>query len=76
MKTTVKKAKASVISCPVMVDEKWIEQPENTRKITIWEDFDKDGIMNDFYKTLQRYKSDPNDYLTMIMKLLERALKI
>jgi inosine-uridine nucleoside N-ribohydrolase len=45
-------AKSSVIPCPVMVDEKWIEQPENTRKITIWEDFDKDGIMNDFYKTM------------------------
>jgi hypothetical protein len=45
-------AKSSVIPCPVMVDEKWIEQPENTRKITIWEDFDKDEIMNDFYKTM------------------------
>jgi inosine-uridine nucleoside N-ribohydrolase len=45
-------ARSSVIPCPVMVDEKWVEQPENSRKITIWEDFDKDGIMNDFYQAM------------------------
>jgi purine nucleosidase len=38
--------------CKINIDEKWVEQPENTRKIIIREDFDKDGIMNDFYKTL------------------------
>lgn len=48
-------AKSSVIPCPVMVDEEWIEQPENNRKITIWEDFDKDGIMSDFYKTMLNF---------------------
>ena len=46
-------AKSSVIPCPVMVDKKWVEQPENTRKIIIWEDFDKDGIMNDFYQAMR-----------------------
>jgi inosine-uridine nucleoside N-ribohydrolase len=44
-------AESSVIPCPVMVDEKWVEQPENSRKITLWENFDKEGIMQDFYRS-------------------------
>ena len=46
-------AKSSLILCPVMVDNKWVEQPENIRKITIWENFDKLGIMNDFFQTMR-----------------------
>lgn len=37
------------IPCPVYQDEKWIEQPENPRKITIWENFKRDEIIADFY---------------------------
>ncbi|MEI8048864.1 MAG: nucleoside hydrolase [Bacteroidota bacterium] len=47
-------AKSSLIPCPIMVEKIWVEQPENTRKITIWENFDKDGIMNDFFQIMRK----------------------
>lgn len=43
-----------VISAPKFVDEKWVEQPDNPRKIVIWENFDKDSIMQDFYKSMDK----------------------
>jgi len=46
-------AKCSEISCPIMVDKKWVEQPNNPRKIKIWENFNKELIMKDFYKSLE-----------------------
>jgi purine nucleosidase len=49
-------AKATVIPCPTMVDEVWVEKPENIRKITIWVDFDKENILVDFYKTIGKTK--------------------
>jgi len=42
-------ASAKEIPCPVYVDEKWIEQPENPRKILVWENFDREKIIADFY---------------------------
>lgn len=42
-------ASAVEIPCPIYRDEKWIEQPENQRKITIWENFKRDEIIADFY---------------------------
>lgn len=41
-----------VIKAPKFVDEKWIEQPDNSREIVIWENFNRDGIMQDFYKSM------------------------
>lgn len=49
-----KLAESSLIPCPIMIDEKWVEQPGNSRKITIWENFDKEGIMKDFYQTMAK----------------------
>jgi hypothetical protein len=46
-------AEASEIPSPLYVDNSWIEQPENSRKINIWENFDRDAIMTDFYATLE-----------------------
>jgi inosine-uridine nucleoside N-ribohydrolase len=37
------------IPCPVYVDEEWLEQPDNPRKILIWENFKRDEIIADFY---------------------------
>lgn len=45
-------AEQQLISCPVLVDGKWKEQPENDRKIVLWENFDKKAIIDDFYQTL------------------------
>jgi hypothetical protein len=45
-------AKSSILPCPVMIDKKWVAQPNNSRKIILWEDFDKEKIINDFYQSM------------------------
>ncbi len=42
------------IPAPIMIDEEWVERPNNTRMITLWEYFDKDAIIDDFYKVIER----------------------
>jgi len=42
------------IPCPVYSDEGWKEQPENSRKITVWEYFDRDAIVEDFIGSLKK----------------------
>jgi inosine-uridine nucleoside N-ribohydrolase len=42
------------IGAPQLVNSKWVERPENARTITVWEDFDRDGILADFYATMER----------------------
>ena len=44
------------IPCPKHVDNKWIEQPENPRKIIVWENFDKENILADFFGTMNGYQ--------------------
>jgi purine nucleosidase len=43
------------IPCPVMIDNKWKEQPENVRKIIVWENFDSQNILSDFFSTMKNY---------------------
>lgn len=40
------------IPAPKLVDGKWIERPDNTRTIKIWENFNRDAIIGDFFKSL------------------------
>ena len=47
-------AKARKIPAPKLVDSKWVERPDNKRMITLWEHFDRDAIMNDFYAAMER----------------------
>lgn len=49
-------AETHEIPAPVYVNEKWVERPDNPRKIIIWEWFDIYGIMNDFFVTMDDYK--------------------
>lgn len=44
------------IAAPILIDNRWEERPENPRKITVWENFDRDAVMMDFYKTLENYQ--------------------
>jgi purine nucleosidase len=37
---------------PIMLNESWMERPLNPRKITIWEHFDADAIVGDFFHTM------------------------
>ena len=48
-------AKKNVISAPELNDGLWTDNPKNSRKIVIWENFDKSEIMNDFYKSMENY---------------------
>tara|TARA_S200000501_G_scaffold256493_1_gene240305 strand:- start:21592 stop:22590 length:999 start_codon:yes stop_codon:yes gene_type:complete len=45
-------AKAKEIPSPILIDKKWVEIPENNRKIVLWEYFDQKSILNDFYESL------------------------
>lgn len=49
---------AGEIPCPRLVNNEWIEQPENPRKIMVWENFDSEGIVQDFYESMEHYQLD------------------
>jgi hypothetical protein len=51
---------ATEIPCPAMINNAWIEQPDNPRKIIIWENFKKELIIEDLYKTLDISNRDAN----------------
>lgn len=40
------------IPAPRLADGKWVERPDNPRTITIWEDFDRERILADFYRVM------------------------
>jgi purine nucleosidase len=40
------------IGAPQLASSKWVDRPENARTITVWEDFDRDAILADFYATM------------------------
>lgn len=46
-------AQPKTIPCPIMEDSVWVERPDNLRKIILWENFNRDAIIKDFYSTLQ-----------------------
>lgn len=45
-------AKSTLITRPTMVDKKWVTQPNDLPKITLWENFDKEKILQDFYRSM------------------------
>jgi len=48
-------AERVTIGAPRFANGKWINRPRNPRKIVIWENFDKEGIMQDFYARMDKY---------------------
>jgi hypothetical protein len=48
-------AKSSQMACPIMIEKNWVEQPNNIRKITLWENFDKEKILQDFFYSMKHY---------------------
>ncbi|MFC2090424.1 ADP-ribosylglycohydrolase family protein [Bacteroidota bacterium] len=48
-------AEPRMIPSPKLINGNWIERPDNARKITIWENFDKESILGDFYDCLENY---------------------
>lgn len=51
-------AETMEIPCPIYLNGAWVEEPENERKIVIWENFNKEAIMADFYETLEKKQGD------------------
>ncbi len=49
-------AKAVEMPAPILKDGRWTERPDNPRKIILWEDFDRDAIMADFYDRMENYQ--------------------
>lgn len=47
-------AEAITIPAPVLKDNKWVEQPENKRQIVVWQNFDKEKIIADYFATLDK----------------------
>jgi len=41
------------IPAPILEGKNWKERPDNLRRITLWENFDREKIMADFYQTMQ-----------------------
>lgn len=45
-------AEARQIPAPTMIDGVWVSRPDNPVKITLWEHFDRKGIITDFISAL------------------------
>lgn len=48
-------ARSFDIPAPIICNSKWVERHENTRKIRIWEHFDKAAILDDFFDSMDHY---------------------
>ncbi|MEO6525145.1 MAG: nucleoside hydrolase [Gemmatimonadaceae bacterium] len=42
------------ISAPKLTAGKWSERPDNPRTVVLWENFDREAILRDFYATMDR----------------------
>lgn len=42
-----------IIPAPILIDNVWVERPSNPRNMVIWENFNKDEILKDFYDSMQ-----------------------
>jgi purine nucleosidase len=49
-------ATAMEIPAPILKDGRWVNRPDNPRKIILWEDFDRKAIMADFYERMKDYR--------------------
>lgn len=48
-------AKRTVIGAPRFSDGRWTQQLDNPRTIVLWEEFDKEEILADFYARMENY---------------------
>jgi purine nucleosidase len=49
-------AKTVTLPAPMLKDGKWVDRPDNARKIILWEQFDRAAIMKDFYESMTHYR--------------------
>ncbi|HLE56230.1 MAG TPA: nucleoside hydrolase [Rhodothermia bacterium] len=48
-------AKSHRIPAPILRDGVWVERPRNPRTIDVREDFDKEAILTDFYRSMEKW---------------------
>lgn len=48
-------AEKKEIPAPILVDGEWQERRDNPRKVFIWENFNKEAIMGDFFDRMENY---------------------
>jgi hypothetical protein len=48
-------ARAVRIPAPRLQEGRWVERPGNPRTIVLWESFDRDAIIGDFFERMERY---------------------
>ena len=48
-------AKSRQIPAPILRESGWVERPGNPRTIDVWEDFDKEAILTDFYRSMKAW---------------------
>lgn len=49
-------AQKKIIPAPMMIDGTWKEQPKNQRMIAIWENFNREAILSDFFSTMKNFQ--------------------
>jgi purine nucleosidase len=49
-------AETREIPAPILRNNQWVERPENSRTIIVWENFNRDRIMADFYRSMENYE--------------------
>jgi hypothetical protein len=45
-------ARSTAVPAPTLRDGKWVDRPENRRRIALWGDFDRAAIIEDFYQSV------------------------
>ena len=48
-------ATARRMPAPILRDSVWVDRPDNPRQIELWENFDRDAIIADFYAVMENY---------------------
>jgi len=46
---------AKEIKSPQFIDGRWVSRPEIDHSIVIWENFDREKVIQDFFKSMQDY---------------------
>lgn len=46
--------KKTQLSAPILINDQWVNRPQNQRKIILWENFDKEAILMDFYHSFEK----------------------
>jgi hypothetical protein len=49
-------ATAVEMPAPILQDGRWVDRPDNARNIVLWENFDRQAIMADFYDRMNNYQ--------------------